>query len=294
MRILTIGRIDVFRDAVRRRTRSSAAWHHELRLGLAAGLLVAFAALGRRPGAPPPSQAVERARRTRRHPRPWQFDYLHLRRLLNDLERELGALVAPGGVVLDVYCGSRPYDDLYSPGTKVVGLDIDDSYGMADIVSAEFLPEPDGSYDGIVCIEAWQYVRDPVRGAFELRRVVRPGGRVLVSVPFVWEYDRSALEHRYTAPELVAQFVGWDDVRVVENGGRTVAWTLLTGTLLHAVGERLARGPARAPVNALFGVGYAVVNGLGSALDLVERRSPHPRLRLPANLLLVARRPSDG
>ena len=47
------------------------------------------------------------ARSTRRHPRPWQFDYLHLRRLLDDLRPVLGQLAAPGGVVLDVFCGSR-------------------------------------------------------------------------------------------------------------------------------------------------------------------------------------------
>ena len=55
------------------------------------------------------------ARRTRRHPRPWQFDYLHLRRLLNDLRPALAHVSEQGGVVLDVFCGSRPYDDLVAP-----------------------------------------------------------------------------------------------------------------------------------------------------------------------------------
>ena len=58
---------------------------------------------------------ADAARRTRRHPRPWQFDYLHLRRLLDDLRPAMARLAEPGGVVLDVFCGSRPYDDLVAP-----------------------------------------------------------------------------------------------------------------------------------------------------------------------------------
>ena len=125
------------------------------------------------------------ASRTRRHPRPWQFDYLHLRRLLDDLRPAMARLAEAGGVVLDVFCGSRPYDDLVAPGVHVVGLDIDDRYGVADIVTTEFLPSGDGSYDGIACIEAFHYVTNPAHGVRELRRVVRPGGRVVVSVPLV-------------------------------------------------------------------------------------------------------------
>jgi SAM-dependent methyltransferase len=234
------------------------------------------------------------ARRTRRHPRPWQFDYLHLRRLLDDLRPALAQLAGPGDVVLDVFCGSRPYDDLVAHGVRVVGLDIDDRYGLTDIVTTEFLPCADGSYDGVTCIEAFHYVADPARGVGELRRVVKPGGRVVVAVPTVWEYDRDVVEHRYTTGSLRRLFDGWDDVVVVENGGRAVAWTLLTGTLLHACEEELGRRLPRAVVRAAFMPGYLGLNGVGAVLDAIERRRAHPRNVLPANIMLTARRPADG
>jgi SAM-dependent methyltransferase len=231
------------------------------------------------------------ARRTRRHPRPWQFDHLHLRRLLDDLRPALGAMAEPGGLVLDVFCGSRPYDDLVAPGVRVVGLDIDDHYGVADIVTTEFRPCPDGRYDGVMCIEAFHYVTDPAHGVQELRRVVKPGGRVVVAVPAIWEYDRDIVEHRYTAGSLRQLFDGWDDVVVIENGGRAVAWTLLTGTLLRACEEQVGRRLPALAVRAMFGPVYVALNAVGMALDAVERPRRHPRHVLAPNILLTARRP---
>ena len=70
-----------------------------------------------------PPAVVERIRRSRRHPRPTQFDYLHVKRLVDDL----GAAITDLGEVrdvLDVYCGTRPYEDLFPAGAKVVGLDV--------------------------------------------------------------------------------------------------------------------------------------------------------------------------
>lgn len=238
--------------------------------------------------------ALRAARRTRRHPRPWQFDYLHLRRLLDDLRPAMAALAEPGEVVLDVFCGSRPYDDLVAPGVQIVGLDIEDRYGVADIVTTEFLPGADRRYDGVACIEAFHYVTDPAHGVRELRRVVKPGGRVLVAVPVVWEYDRRIVEHRYTSGSLRRLFDGWDDVVVVENGGRAITWALITGTLLRACEETLGRRLPRSAVRASFALAYLCLNGAGALFDGVERRRRHPHHVLAPNVMLTARRPADG
>ena len=124
--------------------------------------------------------------------------------------------------MLDIYCGSRPYEDLIPPGSRYTGLDIDDRYGTADVVTQEFLPFPDESFDLVLCTEGFHYVPDPIHGLAEIERVLRPGGRVVLTVPLVWQYDRTILEHRYTGPELAALLAGWDDVEVIENGGHAV------------------------------------------------------------------------
>ena len=81
-----------------------------------------------------PNRDLQTIRRSRRHPRPTQYDYLHLRRLVDDLATAFGDLDQPISDVLDVWCGTRPYEDLLPPGARVVGLDIDNRFGAADVV----------------------------------------------------------------------------------------------------------------------------------------------------------------
>jgi SAM-dependent methyltransferase len=238
-------------------------------------------------------ELLAKMRRTRRQPRATQFDYLHIRRLLDDLAAALAPLGADAKEVLDIYCGARPYDDLLPPGAAVTGLDIPGNpYGVADVVTEEFLPFEDESFDLVMCIEAFHYVTDPAHGVAEIGRVLRPGGHALVAVPLVWEYDRTILEHRYTGPELASLFAGWDDVTVVENGGRAVSWATLTGSLAGIIQWNLPdHRLLRLGVRPVFTGFYLVVNALGFLLDRVERRYVRSSATLPMNLLLTARRP---
>jgi SAM-dependent methyltransferase len=235
--------------------------------------------------------AVRRIRRTRRHPRFTQFDFLHIRRLVDDLSAAIAGL---GDVrdVLDVYCGTRPYDDLFPAGARIVGFDVEDRFGVADVVSREFLPFEAHSFDAVLCTQAFYYVEDPPAAARELRRVLRPGGTALISVPVVWEYDTQSLEHRFTEPSLRRVFEGWDDVTVVENGGWGVSWAAVTGSLFGRVQERLAaRVVLRVLARPVFALLYAAINAIGLALEAVDRRFVRGSYRLPMNLLVSARRP---
>jgi SAM-dependent methyltransferase len=242
------------------------------------------------------SRDLEALRRGRRHPRRTQFDYLHVRRLVDDVAAALARLEAPIRDVLDVYCGSRPYDDLLPPGARCVGLDVEGNpYGdLADVISNEFLPFDDASFDLVTCYEAFQYVEDPVYGVSEIRRVLRPGGAVLVSIPFAWEYDRRFLEHRYTEPELAALFRGWDAVSVVENGGRVVVWATLTGTIVERARARVPDAAGLGIVaRALGALPLLALNSMTPFLARLEERSAQGSVRFPMNLLVTARKPRD-
>ena len=239
-----------------------------------------------------PEHVLNASRKSRRYPRPTQFDYLHLRYLLVHLRQAIRNVPRPAHDVLDVFCGTRPYDDLFPGGSRVVGLDVNVRYGVPDVVSTEFLPFEAESFDLVMCIEGFQYITDASAAAAELWRVLRPGGTLIITVPYVWEYDVGVHERRYTGPDLAVVFSGWDDRMVVANGCTAVAWTTLTGYMLDIGEQYLARrfGGWRAWRTA-FAPAYVTLNALGVQLDRAERRLSHRRQIVPMNLLLSARRP---
>jgi SAM-dependent methyltransferase len=237
-----------------------------------------------------PADELDWIRRTRRYPARTQAEYLILRYLVNNLERVLREIRHPVDDVLDLYCGTQPYRDLVPPHTRYLSMDIDDRYGTPDVISSEFLPFPDDSFDLVLFTEAFHYVTDPKAGVAELKRVIRPGGTLVLTVPLVWEYDRRIVERRYTGPQLAELFAGWDEVRVLENGGYAVAWATLTGRVLRGIDELLPAGPHRA-LRPLFVAANLALNFVATLLTKGEARWHTGPFVLPMGLLLTARRP---
>ena len=239
------------------------------------------------------AEQIEWARRTRRHPRPTQPDFLVLRRLVQSLSTALGRITGPVEA-LDVFCGTRPYEDLLPVSSRITGFDVDDHYGSADVTGADFLPFEDSSYDLVLFTEGFFYLPEPVAAAEELRRVTRPGGHIVLTLPLVWEYDRRQVEHRFTSTSLARVFdaAGWDEVEAREVGGYAVSWALLTGRILRAGEEKLSARGAGALARPLFAAVYLAMNAIAILADRFERRiwRPDP-YALPPDLLLTARRP---
>ncbi len=110
------------------------------------------------------------------------------------------AALRPGERVLDVACGTGVVARLASQkvgasGT-VAGLDANPAMlaaargatppGMAidwHGASAEVMPFPDASFDVVLCQMGLQFVPDKHAALSEMRRVLAPGGRLILSVP---------------------------------------------------------------------------------------------------------------
>ena len=98
----------------------------------------------------------------------------------------------PGQRVLDLGCRDGALTQAYVGGNEVVGVDADrEALAEAERLGIEThwadldqpLDFPDAGFDVVVAGELLEHLRDPKRLVAEIRRVLRPGGTFVASVP---------------------------------------------------------------------------------------------------------------
>jgi SAM-dependent methyltransferase len=149
--------------------------------------------------------------------------------------------------VLDAGCGSgRTLDDLARYGEphgmelNPAGLEAARTRGH-DVREGrvEAIPFENASFDLVTCLDVIEHTDDDVAALRELRRVTRPGGRLVVSVPahpWLWSRHDEVNGHRrrYTRRSLrrAAEAAGW---RIERQSGFNVVY------LVPAAAVRLIR-----------------------------------------------------
>jgi SAM-dependent methyltransferase len=142
------------------------------------------------------------------------------------LERAIERLqLPPGARILDAGCGSgRNMVELARHGA-VTGVELSSTSAelarersAGDVVEGSVMDMPfdDGSFDLSVSLDVIEHLPDDVAALAELRRVTRPGGALLVTVPayqWLWSGHDEVNHHhrRYNRRTLLAaaQAAGW-------------------------------------------------------------------------------------
>ena len=159
-----------------------------------------------------------------------------------------------GRRILDAGCGTGPLSEaLRDQGALVTG--IDSSAGMlqlarqrlgadADLHLADLgspLPFPDGAFDDVIASLVLHYLRDWTAPLAELRRVLRPGGRLIASV-----------DHPFAA-DLMRREAGRDaDYFATSNW--TAEWTMSGQTARMSFWHR----PLHAMTDAFTAAGFRI------------------------------------
>jgi SAM-dependent methyltransferase len=144
------------------------------------------------------------------------------------------------GTVLDVGCGFMPYKKLIEANPKVkkyVGMDLEKPayYGQMEPDlkwNGRHIPLEDESIDCVMATEFLEHYAEPENALNEIRRVLRPDGRLFATVPFLWNlhevpYD----EYRYTPYSIERHFsnAGFKEIEIKALGGWNLSFAQMIG-----------------------------------------------------------------
>lgn len=139
------------------------------------------------------------------------------------------ALRSVRGAVLDVGAGMSPWRDWLAEGVQYQGIDVGTAseFGMgasrADLIyyDGSVMPLAAARFDAVLCIEVLEHAADPSLLLSEIARVLRPQGRLILTVP--WSARRHHVPHdyhRFTRERLRAMLAGagFADIAIAERG----------------------------------------------------------------------------
>lgn len=161
------------------------------------------------------------------------LDFRSYRRRLLDEELRQAKDVFEG-IVLDVG-GGRERGTWRPPETDAwLTVDIERSFGPDIQGDAHQLPIQSSSIDSVKCTEVLEHVPDPEAVVSELQRVLKPGGALVLSMPFNYGIHGDPYDYQRFTEQKLTQLLQGEFVidRICPQGA---FWTVLANMLQRAV-----------------------------------------------------------
>ncbi|MBS1729427.1 MAG: class I SAM-dependent methyltransferase [Bacteroidetes bacterium] len=162
--------------------------------------------------------------------------YIHYYFLMRDIKSAIDQYAQ--GKLLDIGCGNKPYKEWYALLTDdSIGCDMEQSdKNMVDILCpANKLAFEDEQFNTILCTQVLEHVFDTKGVLSEAYRVLKPGGHMLLTVPFTWEIHEKPYDfYRFTRYGLTDAFktVGFEILELKANGGK---WATIFQMFLNTI-----------------------------------------------------------
>ena len=127
-------------------------------------------------------------------------------------------------------CGQSPYKFLLNVGeTKYFGIDIVDAekfdYKNSNKTpfNGEDIPFEDDKFEGMICTEVLEHVRNSQKLIDEMHRVMKKGGTGIITIPWSARYHYIPYDYyRYTPSSLKTMFSQFESAEI-QNRGTDIA-----------------------------------------------------------------------
>jgi SAM-dependent methyltransferase len=201
---------------------------------------------------------------------PWHRLAYIIRALPTALERLARQLsLPPDGRVLDYGCAEMPYRGFFPASTEFIGADLPGNPNATlELSETGTVPAADASFDAVLSTQVLEHVIDPALYLSECYRLLRPGGRLLLSTHGLMVYHPDPVDYwRWTCAGLR---------RAVEDAGfRVVRFEGimgLTATALQLLQDAIYfRVPK--PVRIVVGLCTQALIALADRLESAESRN---------------------
>lgn len=169
------------------------------------------------------------------------------------IEKAVREFLRPADTVIEIGSGMRWR---YSDNSLTINRDAD---AQPDLVcDAENLPITDQSVDDVLALEVLEHTANPDKLVAEIYRILKPGGRFLITVPFLLSIHADEDYRRYTEKGLHLLLRDFHNVQIVSQGGK---WSVIA-TLLRS---------------NIFGIFlFPLINNIGDILDKILSSSVNP------------------
>jgi SAM-dependent methyltransferase len=151
------------------------------------------------------------------------------------------------GHIYDLGCGEMPFKSwLLNYADQYTGVDWGSTLHelKADILADlnDPLPIDNEAADTVMSLSVMEHLREPQLFLNEAHRILKPGGSIVLQVPFMWWVHEAPYDYyRYTHYGLQYMFkkAGFTDITIYPQTGFWVMWTLK----FNYQSIRLIRGP---------------------------------------------------
>ena len=109
------------------------------------------------------------------------------------------------GKTLDIGCGAKQYEKLFKKTSEYIGIEIETDLQKKREIADYFydgkkIPFKDESFDSILSFQVLEHIFEPQDFLSEAKIVLKPGGHMLVTVPFMWDEHEKPYDYgRYTS-----------------------------------------------------------------------------------------------
>jgi SAM-dependent methyltransferase len=137
------------------------------------------------------------------------------------------------GDLLDLGAGTGKYKPIFLPAcSSYIGFDMFPGQNIdvvGDILDTKF---DAGRFDAIVCTQVFEHIEKPWLATKEMNRLLKPGGVVVVTAPFLVSFHADPTDYfRYTKEGLSSLFIN-EGFEIIESD-KYAGWPMFISEIIH-------------------------------------------------------------